>query len=103
MYNEEANEAYRIYASAWLDFVDNNINHFIIRDHDIAPIKELKVQGIKPTDETVKKIYLDKAVEILKTVISSGYFSNFSEIYTEYPMIKERSEELESVIHEGIA
>lgn len=97
VFGEEANEAYRTYASAYLDFVDDNFNHFVWRDHDIDPINELKA----PSDENIKKAYLDAAVDILKTTISGGYWKSFEDIFVEYPMLRERKDELEQLIYEG--
>ena len=88
-FNEETNEAYRTYASAYLDIVDDNISHFLWRDIDITPIIELEDKGEDVTDETVKTAYLEAAKNILETSSLS-----LAEIIKEYPL-------MENIIKDG--
>ena len=82
-FNEETNEAYRTYASVYLDMVDDNMRHFIWRDIDIRPIIELEEKGEEVTDKTVKAAYLDAAKDILETSSLS-----LAEIIKEYPLME---------------
>ena len=91
-FTDKSNEAYRTYASLYLDFVDDNMNHFKWRDIDISPIQNL-TDGA--SDEEIIKAYLDCAVGIAKTAISSRYYTSPEKIYEDYPMLKDRKEEIE--------
>lgn len=99
VFTDRSNEAYRTYASVYLDFVDDNIGHFKWRDIDISPIQDF-INDIVISDEQVCKAYLDSAVSIIKVAISDGYFKTFSEVYETYPMMKERKEEIEREFYE---
>ena len=92
---DKANEAYRTYASLWLDFVDDNMRHFTIRGHDIAPLREVE----DPTDEKIYRSYLKHAVDIAKTAISSGYFKSFKELWKEYPLLEKEDECREELLN----
>ncbi len=83
-FNEETNEAYRTYASAYLDMVDDNMSHFLWRDIDITPIIELEDKGEDVTDKTVKTAYLEAAKDILETSSLS-----LAEIIEEYPLMED--------------
>lgn len=91
-FGERTNEAYRTYASLYLDFVDDNPEKFFTRMKDVAPLNVVK--------DDCFQAYLDAAVEIAKTVASSGYFSSFEDMYKEYPLLREASDRLESEFYE---
>lgn len=91
MFNERANEAYRTYASLYLDCVDDNMNHFLWRDVDIRPLRGMDA----PTDDEVFTAYMHHAVDIAKHAMSCGAFATFELLYEEYPLLKEFSAELE--------
>ena len=97
--SKEANEAYKTYASIYLDFVDDNPQHFFGREIDLSPIFSLEEKGIEETDENIRKSYLDAATGIAKVTISSGYWKSYEDLYDMYPLLRERSEELESIIY----
>lgn len=96
-FDDRANEAYRTYASLYLDFIDDNIRHFTVRNIDVAPLDKYPDT---PGNEEVVNAYLSYAVNIAKTELSNGYWSSFEEMYNEYPMLKERSSELEATIYD---
>ena len=62
-FTEEQNEAYRLYASLYLDYVDDNYQHFFYRDIDTRPIDDFF--GV-PTPEQVIEAYINAAVSIAK-------------------------------------
>ena len=97
-FGDEANEAYRTYASIWLDFVDDNLSHFTWRGHDTSPIDNIPEENL--TDEVVKAAYLDAAADIAKSAMSSGYYPGFSQLYKDYPMLKERSSIIENEFYD---
>lgn len=99
-FSEDANEAYRAYASLYLDFCDDNMSHFRWRDIDIAPMKELEEFGEELTDESVKRAYLKDALGIAKDVLSGGCYKTLDEFYNEYPLLREYNEELEHLFYE---
>ena len=99
--SSQVNDAYLVYASIYLDFEDDNINHLMCRNINIRPLVERDVYYSETaTDEDKIKAYLDEAVEIAKRIMSSGYFKSFEEFYKEYPMLRIRSAELEENFYE---
>ncbi len=84
-FGKEANEAYRTYASLYLDYVDDNMNHFMWRDIDIWPWNNLEWSvGHKVTDEAlIAKAYLDEAVVIAKTLSVPK-----QDLIRDYPLLK---------------
>lgn len=99
-FNERTNEAYRTYASLYLDFVDDNPEKFFARMKDVAPLNAVKDDGSGLAEDECFHAYLDAAVKIAKTVASSGYFSSFEEMYKEYPLLRETSDRLEREFYE---
>ncbi len=98
---DNVNEAYRTYASIYLDFCDDNMGHFMWRDIDIWPITKLEEKGIEPNDEDIFKSYLDEATEIAKTTLSGGYWKSLNDLYKEYPLLKSRAEDFEALFYEN--
>ena len=99
-FGKRTNEAYRTYASLYLDFVDDNPKKFFARMKDVAPLNAVKDDGSGLAEDECFHAYMDAAVEIAKTVASSGYFSSFEEMYKEYPLLREASDQLESEFYE---
>ncbi len=90
--SERLNEAFRTYASAYLDFVDDNIGHFYYRNVGIHPVEELE-------DETeMIKAYIQGAIDIIKISVQNGYWKAFGDIYNEYPALQEYAEEIENAV-----
>lgn len=90
-YGEKVNQAYQTYASLYLDFVDDNPQKFFTRGLDDRPIKD-------SAEKDFAKDYIQVALEIAKISISSGYWKSFDELYEEYPLLRNYSEELENLI-----
>lgn len=94
-YGDHVNEAYRTYASAYLDLNDDNPDKFIRRDMDIAPLRELEDRGENTDDEeVVAKEYLKHAFDIVSVGISR-IWKSLDDVYVQYPMLKELSEDME--------
>lgn len=91
--DDKVNEAYRTYASLWLDFVDDNVSHFLTRGCDIAPIK-----NIIPSD--YYDTYMGEAMDIAKIALQNGYFTRFADLYEEYPLLKEYARQLEAEFYD---
>lgn len=94
-FTDRANEAYRTYASIYLDFCDDNISHFVWRDHDVIPKLEIqdKLSGDMVKDEPLLvDTYLQHAMDIAKIEVDSKYFKSAEAIYAMYPPLRERSE-----------
>lgn len=90
--DEQTNEAYWTYSSIWLTYYDDSLKHFFWRDYDISPIKDLE----DPSDEEIKKAYLDEAVELATEFLLKSSSRTVDEIVNEYPILEERRSELES-------
>lgn len=88
-YGDEVNQAYQTYASLYLDFVDDNPQKFFTRGLDDRPIKDSE-------EKDFARDYIQAALEIAKISMSSGYWKSFDELYEEYPLLKNYSEELEN-------
>ncbi len=82
-YGEKVNEAYRTYASVYLDCVDDNLSHFFWRGHDIAPLKTVK--DPKDTD-AMCEAFLSAAERIICSI------SHYERYITAYPQLCERVE-----------
>ena len=95
--NDALNEAYRTYASLYLDFVDDNLNHFFNRGIDEYPLVEADVDV--NDEDTMIKAYMESAVNIAKTVLSTGYYKSFDELYNDYPTLKPYNEALVAEIY----
>ena len=67
---------------------------------DVAPLNAVKDGGNGLAEDDCFQAYLDAAAHIAKTVASSGYFSSFEEMYKEYPLLREASDQLESEFYE---
>lgn len=91
-YGEEVNQAYQVYASLYLDFVDDNPQKFFTRGIDDRPIEDCD-------EKDFTEAYMDTTVEIAQRA-----FSQYSpdDLYKEYPLLKKRSEELERMYKEYI-
>lgn len=88
-YGEEVNQAYQTYASLYLDCVDDNPQKFFNRGLDVRPIED-------SDEKDFARDYIQAALEIAKVPISSGYWKSFDELYEEYPLLRNYSEELEN-------
>ena len=88
-YGDHVNEAYRTYASVYLDLNDDNPDKFIRRDMDIAPLRELEDRGENTDDEeVVAKEYLNHSFDIVSIRISR-IWKSLDAVYEQYPMLKE--------------
>ena len=83
--SEAANEAYRTYASLYLDWCDDNMNHFLWRDIDIRPMREMR----KPeTDANIEHAYWNAAFRIARRALNGGYYRSLEQFYEEYPTME---------------
>ncbi len=83
-YGKELNDAYAIYASIYLDYVDASLCHFHGRGTDVRPI-----QNIDSNDEAVlAKAYMDEARDIAKiefdSLVDCGLDSTLKVFLAEY-------------------
>ncbi len=85
---KEANEAYKTYASLYLDWVDDNMSHFTWRKKDLQPWEELEeTVGHEVSDEAmIAKAYLNAAVSIAKTVPKDDMTKQ--ELIRNYPLLE---------------
>ena len=92
-YGQKTNGMYQAYASLYLDFCDDDLNHFW--NHHIAG-KPLRENNVDINDEqAVYDAYKKACMDILCFVENaSQYFSSFEEIYNEYPPLRDISKEL---------
>ena len=90
-FTDDANLAYQTYATFYLDFVDDNLDHFFRRDVDAAPIDELVKAGadIKAVPgEVIEKAYLSYAYGLAETATSYDGSPYTMEGYLEaYPQL----------------
>ena len=104
-FNEKANQAYQTYASIYLDFVDDNTEHFFNRGVFEEPTENIPDHLYEPPyqdslNEEVYKAYMEAATGIAKTVLSTGYFEKMEDLYQEFPLLREKAEELEALFYE---
>ena len=83
-YGKELNDAYAIYASIYLDYVDASLGHFHGRGTDVRPI-----QNIDSNDEAVlARAYMDEARDIAKiefeSLIKYGFTPDLQDFLAEY-------------------
>ena len=96
---DRANEAYRIYASIYLDSVDDNMSHFSWRDIDIEPIQGIVREGNEHFEDEVFEAYIAEALSIAATVIKTGG-GTFEDVCRKYPLLKEKADELKEALKE---
>ena len=89
-FNEKAQEAYRCYASLYLDFADDNLRHFIYRDIDISPLKEKDIE-VGDSDGAYQA-YMEHAANIAKVALEDYYKGDKEKLYSDYPPIREYME-----------
>lgn len=105
--NEKANEAYRLYASLYLDWADDNMSHFRWRDIDIAPLNELEDKGIEVTDETAYDAFMESALDLARTAVKhihlckDSFPKGMESFYEEYPLLKNYEDELNAIAEQG--
>ena len=97
--SDRANEAYRLYASLYLDYVDDNINHFKWRDIDIRPIEGINILDANGdiNSEIVFNAYMNASVDITKHTLEGSKLS-IEAFFKEYPLLKEREGELKKYL-----
>ncbi len=93
-FGERAQEAYRCYASLYLDFADDNMNHFRYRDIDIAPLEKRDVE-VGDSDGAYQA-YMESAAGIAETALKDYYGGDREKLFTDYPPLKEYMEGAES-------
>ena len=77
-------EAYSVYASIYLDYVDDNTSHFFWRNHDVYPIEELLESG-EADDISIRNAYTDTAISIAKCTLEAGV--SLDDIIRDYPYL----------------
>ena len=64
-YGKEVNDAYALYASMYLDYVDDNLRHFYCRGIDIRPIGDIDTDD----EHVLAKAYMDEALDIARIAL----------------------------------
>jgi hypothetical protein len=62
---KEVNDAYALYASLYLDYVDDNLRHFHCRGIDIRPIINIDTDD----EHVLAKVYMDEALNIARIAL----------------------------------
>ncbi len=76
-YSKDVNEAYRTYASAYLDCVDDNLGNFLWHGHDLQPIMNVSEKD----EQAIVKAYLDAATEIVMKTIKTIRAEKIKKLY----------------------
>ena len=63
--SKSVNDAYFVYAELYLDYVDSNPSHFLVRGVDVRPIEDLDDDA---DDAVVAKAYIDASKRIVDYV-----------------------------------
>ena len=90
--SEKSLMAYRTYASLYLDWADDNMDHFIWRGIDIRPIRKIEKTDPNPTDDMIYKAYMDAAVDLVEFYMCAN--DDLKALYEKYPPLRERDDEL---------
>lgn len=93
-FGDKVNEAYKTYASLYMDFCDDNLDHFFWRDKDIKPLEN--ISPIERNAENISNAYIKESLDIAKSVLSSGYYSSFEQLFEDYPLLEQYKDELEN-------
>lgn len=83
--SEKANEAYAVYASAYLDCADDNLQHFLCRGIDTRPIDDIDVENADDADSLITKSFIDAAIDI----VNAAGFETIDEVISHYPLLAE--------------
>ena len=86
-YGKELNDAYALFASLYLDYVDASLGHFLGRGVDVAPI-----ESVDSDDEHVLAVaYMDYALDIARTELESETvpIEAKREMLSLYPMLRD--------------
>ncbi len=94
-----ANEAYQLYASLYLDFIDGQRHRFIDENLDIAPIRQLDCNS-PSFQQDAYDAYIKSALQIAQYVVHWGKRSQES-MYQFYPLLKEVMEPVPEKEAEG--
>ena len=81
--SDKANEAYAVYASAYLDCADDNIQHFLRRGIDTRPIDDVDLENADDVDFLITKSFIDAAIDI----VNAAGFESFEEVVARYPLL----------------
>lgn len=82
-FNKKSNLAYQTYASIYLDYVDDNWNHFHGRDQDLYPIRDVNWND----DEAVFNAYIKAGIDIAKQAIEHDS-ECIDDIFNSYPLLE---------------
>ena len=85
--NEKVDHAYATYASLYLDFADDNYNHFFIRQMDTQPLTDAQVAY--GDDEGAYNAYMAAAYSIASQELNSYYNGDKEALYKDYPYLRE--------------
>lgn len=97
-WSDRVNEAYRTYASLWLDNYDDNIDKFKIRLHDVQPVRERNLPEYSAESEPLYyEAYMDAATDFVTEYYMHGGMGLKPGYWTKnYPLLAERAEAIQA-------
>ena len=89
--SDDVNKAFQLYASVYLDYVDDNMQHFRNRDKDMQPLTDRGISWDMADESAVVDAYVSAATDILEATRAhdtSG--SNLVKLFLEdYPTLRD--------------
>ena len=96
-HKHRVNKAYQTWASLYLNYDDDNLNHFFNRDMDVYPLKEQNIDpGKWDNNELVYDAFVQSSIEFAAETISHGV--RIEHLLKHYPILKENEEKLRTEI-----
>ena len=85
--SDDVNKAYQLYASAYLNCVDDNMLHFGGRDMDMAPLTDRNIAWNMKDEKAVIDAYVSAAKDIL--TVNLNYGESAQQLMDDYPTFKD--------------
>ena len=85
--SDDVNKAFQLYASAYLNCVDDNMQHFVYRDIDMAPLTDRGISWDMKDEKAVVDAYVSAAKSILSVDLEHGVSG--SQLMHDYPTLKD--------------
>ena len=92
-HKHKVNKAYQTWASLYLNYDDDNLDHFFTRDMDVYPLKEQGVDPNKWSDgELAYDAFVQSSIELAAEIVHHG--TRIEHMLKHYPILKENEDKL---------
>ena len=79
--SDDVNKAFQLYASAYLNCVDDNMQHFVDRDMDMQPLTDRDIPWMNANERDMIDAYVGSAKDILTIAYGSADSKDCVEMY----------------------